>query len=508
MGNNTSSHSRIPTPTHYAFEHNRDLEEKQVELNAHKLSASLSALQVTAPLSEDGSLTLGHVSGWEGIASKDPKLQLARTILSQTDIRSALISRSAKVADQHIFNHLVDFKTGPVTNQKSSGRCWLFATTNVIRYGIMKKLKLKDFQLSQSYLFFWDKLNKSNYYLELMIENADLPVDDRLINHLSGDLISDGGQWDMAVNLLENYGLVPQSIYPESTHSSLSSPLNSLLKTKLREHALILRKLSSSLKQANVREQTVLAALRTKKEELMKEVYNIMTATLGVPPNPSKKFVWEYLDADGKAGRWEGSPREYYEQFATKPYAPSDSFSLINDPRNEYSKLYTVDKLGNIWGGRSILYVNTEIENMKQTVIKMVKGGTPVFFGCDVGKFSDSAAGIMDTALFEYESAFSITLGLTKAERLQINESAMTHAMVISGVHLDSEGRPIRYKVENSWGETAGNEGWFVMTDRWFEEFVYQIVVPKALAPKDLVDVYEKGEKVVLPPWDPMGTLA
>jgi bleomycin hydrolase len=312
----------------------------------------------------------------------------------------------------------------------------------------------------------------------------------------------------MVVNLIETYGLVPQSLYPESTHSSLSGPLNSLLKTKLREHALILRTLADTLRFAHVKEDLVITNLRAKKEELMKEVYNIMTATLGVPPHPRGRFVWEYIDADEKTGRWEGTPKEYYEQFASKPFSPADSFSLIHDPRNEYSTLYTVDKLGNIWGGRPILYVNTEIDNLKAAVVKIIKAGQPVFFGCDVGKFSDKEAGIMDTALFEYENAFDITLGLSKADRLQINDSAMTHAMVISGVHLDPAGKPVRYKVEKSWGETAGKEGYFIMTDAWFEQYVYQVVIPRALAPKDLLQVYDAGQMVVLPPWDPMGALA
>ncbi|KAJ7703304.1 bleomycin hydrolase [Mycena rosella] len=470
--------------------------------------ASVTASMATLALSANGSLSLSNMATWESELAAKPKAQLARTILSHSDISTALTKRSAFISDIHVFNNQIDFKTGPITSQKSSGRCWLFASTNVMRYDIMRKLKLDDFQLSQSYLFFYDKLNKANYYLELSIELADLPLDDRIVNHISGDLISDGGQWDMVVNLVEHYGIVPQAIYPESTHSSLSGPLNALLKTKLREHALILRRASASLRTQSFPQEAIVSALRAKKEELMKEIYTIMTATLGVPPNPNDKFVWDYYDSDGKPGHWEGTPKEYFKAFASKPYSPLDSFSLINDPRNEYSKLYTVDKLGNVFGGRPVLYVNTEIENMKSTVVKMVKAGVPVFFGCDVGKFSSRVEGIMDPALFEYENAFDITLGLTKAERLQVNESAMTHAMVISAVHLDPAGNPVRFKVENSWGPDVGDKGYFVMSTEWFDEFVYQVVVPRALAPKDLVKVFDSGDAVTLPVYDPMGALA
>jgi bleomycin hydrolase len=328
----------------------------------------------------------------------------------------------------------------------------------------MKKLRLGDFQLSQNYLFFYDKLNKSNYYLELAIENANRPIDDRLISHLNGDLISDGGQFDMVVNLLgtdfrcmiasimlttaEQYGVVPQVIHPETLHSSLSGPVNSLLKTKLREHALILRKLTTSLRsESSLTEREILTTVRSKKEELLGEIYTIMAATFGAPPRPDAEFTWDYYDTDSKPHSWTGTPRAFYREFLDKAANPADCFSLINDPRNAYNKCYTVDKLGNVWGGRPVLYVNTEIDNLKQAVVKMIKVGLPVFFGCDVGQSSDRFSGVMDTALMEYETAFNIKLGLTKAERLLVGESSMTHAMVITAVHLDDAGKPVRYKV-------------------------------------------------------------
>ncbi|KAL4244009.1 Cysteine proteinase 1, mitochondrial [Abortiporus biennis] len=476
-----------------------------------ELSSSISNLSVHSgtPISADGSLTSSTISQWESSIASNPKLTLTRSILNHSDLRSTLQSRSAAIADAHVFNLELEFKTNPITNQKSSGRCWLFATTNVLRYNVMKKLNLEEFELSQSYLYFWDKLNKCNYFLENIIETAGLPIDERIVYELTDEPISDGGQWDMVVNLLETYGVVPKAAFPESYHSSLSSPMNTLLKTKLREHALILRNLHSSLSSSSTSSSSALATLRAKKEDLMKEIYTIVSSILGVPPSKDEKFVWDYYDKEGKVGRWEGTPLEFYKKLAVDKYSPADSFSLINDPRNEYSKLYTVDRLGNLWGKRPVLYVNTEIDNLKKAIVTMLKAGQPVFFGCDVGQFSDRTFGIMDTDLFQYEFAFDISLSLTKADRLRTGESQMTHAMVISGVHIDpTTNKILRYKVENSWGPDAGQKGFYVMSDKWFDQFVYQVVIPKSLAPKELVKVYESPERTVLPLWDPMGSLA
>ncbi|KAG8885814.1 hypothetical protein FRB97_009520 [Tulasnella sp. 331] len=484
-----------------------------VSLPQETIATSFADLNLdsTKPMSADGSLTISELNKWEAEASKDQRVHLARAVLDHTDLATALVSRTARLADNQVFNTRLDYEATPITNQKSSGRCWLFASTNVIRYDIAQKLKVKDFQLSQSYLFFYDKLEKSNFFLELSIQHADLPIDDRLINHLSKDPIGDGGQLDMAINLLERYGVVPLPIFPESYSSSNSRGMDRLLTTKLREYSLSLRDLVSSLRaEGSLREDRVILAARKLKETYMSEVYRILSVTLGVPPKATDKFTYEYYDTNNRARSWTGTPVEFYKRYRSEKYPLTDSFSLVNDPRpgNPYGTLYTVDKLGNVWGGRPVTYVNTTSQKMKEAVITSIQAGHPVFFGCDVGQSSHTAYGIMDTELYEYETAFGIKLGLTKAQRLQTGESAMTHAMVITAVHLDDDDKPVRYRVENSWGSTAGEDGWFMATDAWFDEFVYQVVTPRKLAAPEHTKVLDAGSPKVYPPWDPMGTLA
>lgn len=280
--------------------------------------------------------------------------------------------------------------------------------------------------------------------------------------------------------------------------------INSIITTKLREDALKLRA-AAATKSASV--------LNNMKERMVRQIHLILTLALGPPPASDTAFTWQYLDKDGKAQELKATPIEFAKEL-NSPKAIKitnstvhDMFSLVNDPRNEYNTLLTVDRLGNIVGGRPITYVNVPMTTMKTACISMLKAGLPIFFGSDVGKYSNSQKGIMDTELIDYELGFNIKLGMSKAQRLMTGESAMTHAMVLTAVHLDEEGKSVRWRVQNSWGEGAGTDGWFVMSDGWMDQFVYQAVVEPRFVSRKVLDVL-KMEPKVLNLWDPMGALA
>lgn len=284
-----------------------------------------------------------------------------------------------------------------------------------------------------------------------------------------------------------------------------SSAINQLITTKLREDALQLRALASS----GTKSSKDISAI---KEKMMKEIHLILTLTLGPPPSPTTEFTWNYLDASGKAQTLKTTPKAFADELSSPKSiritnsTVHDMFSLVNDPRNEYNTLLTVSRLGNIVGGRGITYVNVPMSVLKTACIKMLQAGLPIFFGSDVGKYSNSSSGIMDTSLIDYELGFNVRLGMSKAQRLMVGESAMTHAMVLTAVQVE-DGKSVRWRVQNSWGEGAGTDGWFVMSDKWMDEFVYQAVVEPRFVSKEVRDVLDQEPKV-LPLWDPMGALA
>ncbi|KAK8024138.1 bleomycin hydrolase [Apiospora rasikravindrae] len=450
------------------------------------------------------------MGAWQSKVLEDPKNRLALSALSGANPKDVLTQRSAQIADVHVFNVSLGPSEGaPITNQRSSGRCWLFASTNVFRVALMKKYGLAEFELSQAYLFFWDKLEKANYFLENVVETAGEDLDGRLVQRLLADPVSDGGQWDMVYNLVTKYGLVPQALYPDSWNAMSSSTLNYIVVSKLREYALKLRKLANA-------SATTAATLSATKQKMMREIHLILTLTLGPPPSSTEKFDWTFKDKNGKARTVSLTPLEFARDISSPEFRITSSaiagmISLVHDPRHPPLSLLTVDRLGNTVGGRGVSYVNVSMGALKQACVATLRAGVPVFFGCDVGQSSSSASGVMDLNLVDWTLGFNVDLlshTVSKADRLRVGASAMTHAMVLTAVHIDeSSGKSVRWRVQNSWGETSGDHGWFVMSDAWMDEFVYQAVIDPRFLAKEVRDVLKK-EPVVLPLWDPMGSLA
>ncbi len=441
------------------------------------------------------SITKELLEQFEKKCSADAACQVAKNAVTENGLKASAKNGEAQRTTRQSFS--VKLKQGAVTNQKSSGRCWMFAALNTFRFEIIKKLNLENFELSQSYLFFYDKLEKANFFLESILETLDEPTGGRLIAWLLSSPMNDGGQWDMLCGLVDKYGVVPKYAMPESKSSSASGEMDSVLTVKLREDACRLR---SAYAAGAKREE-----LAARKEEMLGEIYRILCICLGEPP---KAFDFEVEDKDGKFIRECGlTPKAFYEKYVGLNL--NDYISIINAPTVDkpYHRSYSVKFLGSVKEGRPVRYLNLEIEELKKAAIAQMKDGVPVWFGCDVGKCSTREGGVMDPKVFKLEELLGVKFGMDKAERLDYGESLMTHAMVFQGVNLDDEGRPNRWRVENSWGEEAGEKGYYVMSDDWFDEYMYQIVVDKKYLSEELLAEYE-AEPIMLEPWDPMGSLA
>lgn len=420
------------------------------------------------------------------------KKDITNTIARRALVKSK-ISDLTKVNEQTEFTRnmfSINLKTLPVTNQKRSGRCWIFAGCNVIREKIAEKYNLKDFEISQNYIAFYDKLEKCNYLLESIISLKNSPKDDRTLDYLLSTGVQDGGQWDLFVNIVNKYGVVPKNAFPETFQSSNTNEIDGLLNKYIRKFAYDIRNNEENIE--------------ARKEKSIKEIYSILCSCFGIPP---KTFTFEYVDKDKKYNIIKDlTPMKFYKEIV--PINLDDYVSIINSPTDDkpFGKTYTVDYLGNVIEGNEVLYLNLEIERLKELAINQLKDGETVWFGSDCGKAGDREGGVWDDATFDIDTLFKINSQMSKGAMLDTRESAMNHAMVITGVNLDNE-TPTKWKIENSWGDEVADKGYYVATDSWFTKYVYQVVVNKKYLTQEEKESL-KAEKMRLKPWDPMGTLA
>ena len=415
--------------------------------------------------------------------------------VTHNGIHASLETRKSAVENTPVFS--LDLTKDKVTNQKASGRCWMFAALNTFRHKMISSFQLEDFELSQAHTFFWDKYEKSNWFLEQVIATADQELTSRKVAFLLQTPQQDGGQWDMVVSLFEKYGVVPKSVYPESISSSNSRELNTYLNKLLRQDAQILRDLIHSGADSEV--------VASKKQALLQEIFNFLAMSLGLPP---REFNFSYRDKDNQFHSESGlTPQCFYKKYVDLQL--DNYVSIINAPTTDkpYGKSYTVDMLGNVVGSRPVRYLNVPMDRLKELAIAQMKAGETVWFGSDVGQVSNRKAGILATDVYDFEAGMGIHLTQDKAGRLDYAESLMTHAMVLTGVDLDEAGQSRKWKVENSWGDKVGTDGYFVASDAWMDEYTYQIVVRKEFLTPDELAAYE-AEPIVLAPWDPMGALA
>ena len=439
-----------------------------------------------------GEITKKQIDKMRKEFESDSSARVAQNAVTSNNLSSVTLRRDLVQEIDFTFSTKLD--EWKATNQKSSGRCWLFATLNLFRPGTMKKMNVKEFEFSQAHIHFWDKFERSNHFLEAIIETSGRPVDDRTIHFLLSDPIGDGGQWNMAMNLIRKHGLVPKSAYPESNSSSSTRWMNSILKDILRSSASEIRGVldsGGSEKEA-----------RLHKESRMEDIWRVLCIHLGTPP---ESFDWQWRDKDKEFHRrGEMTPQEFADEFVDVDW--EEYVCIVNDPRNEYYQTYTVDYLQNVAGGPPVVYLNVPSDEMKSITQEILEDGMPVWMGCDVGKQMDRKRGLWDANLFETNELYGVDYGMSKADRLRYGQTMMTHAMLFTGVDV-YDGKPRRWRVENSWGDDSGQKGFYSMNDNWYDEHMFEIASPKKYLTEKMVKGLETVP-IVLEAWDPMGSLA
>ncbi len=379
--------------------------------------------------------------------------------------------------------------TKGITNQQKSGRCWLFTGLNVLRPMVIEKYNLNEFEFSQSYLFFYDQLEKANLFLEGIIDTRDKPMDDRKVDWLLKNPIGDGGQWTGLVDLVEKYGAIPADVMPESYQADNTAMMSKLLRMKLREDALFLRRMAAN--------GDKIKAIERKKVEMLSEIYRILALSLG---EPIQQFQWRYKDADGKTSEMKSyTPQSFYKEFVGIDL--NDFVMFMNDPSREYNKLYEIEYDRHRVDGRNWKYINLDISQIKDFAKASILDNQAMYFSCDVGKQLDSKNGYLDLANYDYSSLMGVNFGMDKKQRIQTYASGSSHGMTLVAVDLLND-KPNKWLLENSWGKSGFN-GHLIMTDDWFNEYMFRLVIHKKYISAEVLKMLEM-KPIMLPPWDPM----
>ncbi|PZS18778.1 MAG: aminopeptidase [Pseudonocardiales bacterium] len=424
----------------------------------------------------------------------EPRNRLLQNAVTANKIDEVALDHRVAVSLDRSMSHQLD--DWSVTNQKKSGRCWMFAGLNLLRVGAAAKLGVKDFEFSHSYLQFWDRLEKANFWLEQVLATAGRDVDDRTVAHLMRTPAEDGGQWNMFAALVRKHGLVPKSVMPETVSSSATGPLNRDLSAVLRQAGRDLRAYAANGASAD--------ELAERKSETLSVVHRMLSLHLGTPP---ERFWWQWRDSEKEFHRdGQVTPLEFANRYVMLPV--DDYVCVVHDPRasSPVGRTFTVEALGNVVGAPPVTYLNVEIDLIKRLAMDSIVNGEPVWFGCDVGQMYDAEQGIWDASLYDYDSIYRHTTALDKADRLLHHGTAMTHAMLLTGVDV-VDGAPRGWRVENSWGDEKADKGFWTMNDSWFTEHVFETAVRRDALPPALQDQLD-DEPIVLPAWDPMGALA
>jgi bleomycin hydrolase len=422
---------------------------------------------------------------------KTPENTAMVNAITHNDIKKLADSRENDGKINHYFSDVV--KTKAVTNQKSSGRCWLYTGLNTLRPLVQEKYNIGAFEFSQTYSFFWDQLEKANLFMEIALSTADLPMDNRKVAWLFKNPIGDGGQWTTFADIVKKYGLVPKEAMPDTYQSEKTSMMSRMLRRKLREDGLRLRKIAHS-KIAEEKKQEL-------KFEMLADIYRILVLSLGEPP---ETFVWQYEDKDGNISEPKTyTPKEFYDELIGIDL--DEYVMFMNDPTREYNKLYEVEFDRNLVEGANWKYINLPNDKIKEFAKRSILDNRAMYFSCDVGKQFDSKNGILDIHNYDYNDLLGVDFGMNKKERILTYESGSTHGMSLTGVNILADGTIDKWLLENSWGEDKGHKGFLTMTDEWFDEYMFRLIINKKYIDADVLKILEQ-ESVMLPPWDPVFT--